>query len=899
MGSEHFLIMKFLRKVRAFFRKGKLEADMAEEMRVHLEMQAERNRATGMEKDAARYAALREFGNVPVVQEQARDVRGWRGFDELQQDVRSALRQIRKSPGFAVVVVLTLGFGIAVNSVLFGMADMVFFRPSKLPEPDRLVIVLHRSDLVKMPHGLSYPDYRDYRDRMQSVDALVASMPMAANFSADGAAPQRTWIEVVSPNAFSGLGVTVARGRALLPSDGEAAGGALVTVVSHEFWQTQLGGVSDVVGRPIRLNGQTFSIVGVTAPGFHGFHSMLAMSAFVPSGALGTLKASSAGMLEWRSAPGWRITGRMKPGVTLDAVRAEAALVLEQLTKEYPNDHRNYRSTVVTESRARPDPSVAELLPVFAVLFLGLVTLVLLTACANVANLMIARAATRQREFALRAALGAGRRRLLRQLLVESLVLAAIAGVAGWLLANTMGQLMARFAPAGDMPVAMDTSSTWQNYVFVVVVSLVAGLASGVMPALRASRIDLVAQLKQGPTGVAGRGRHRLRDMLVVGQVATSVVVLICAGLFLQSLRRVQTVDLGFRPERLLLMSYDLSLQGYGEERIRNFNRDVVARVQALPGVEAAALSSHLPFDNQISAREVRPENPGSHLKEGVASVNITFVSPGFMTTSGMRLRHGRTLSDSDQPETTRVAVINVAMAETIWPQQDAIGKRFQPWKDGPWIEVVGVAETAKYMMLAEAAAPAYFVPIAQEGGAPVTLVVRTIGNPTTHTKSVRDALLAIDPQLPVYEVRTMEDLMATSVFALMPLRMGMTMAAVQGGITLLLSIMGLYAVVSFGVAQRTKEIGIRMALGADPKRVVALVLREGMRLSLFGVIAGLVFAVMLGLVLSKVLFGLGAFEPVTIGVVIALMLGTTALACWLPARRASRVDPMVTLRAE
>jgi predicted permease len=306
-----------------------------------------------------------------------------------------------------------------------------------------------------------------------------------------------------------------------------------------------------------------------------------------------------------------------------------------------------------------------------------------------------------------------------------------------------------------------------------------------------------------------------------------------------------------------------------------------------------------MPFDNQINGREIRPENPGAHLKEGVAAAKISVVSPGFLETAGMRLRHGRALGDADQANTPRVAVVNAALAEVVWPGQDAIGKRFQPWKDGPWIEVVGVAETAKYMMLAEGPTPAFFVPLAQEATAPLTLAVRTVREPAALTNRVRGELLALDPQLPVYEVRTMEALMSSSVFALMPLRMGMTMAAVQGAITLLLSIMGLYAVVAFGVTQRTKEIGIRMALGADPGRIVAAVVREGMRLSAVGVIAGLLVSGLLGLGLSKVLFGLGAIEPVIFGAVIGLMLGTTALACWLPARRAAKVDPMVALRAE
>lgn len=892
-------IASFVFRLKSLFRRKELDTQLAEEIRTHVELAAEAKRAAGLSPEEARNAALREFGNVASIEERARDERGWRWVDELRQDTRTALRQIAKSPGFAAVVVLTLAFGIAVNAVLFGMVDLFFLRKSTLPEAERIALLMHRSDMIQMPHGMSYPDYRDYRDRLRTVEALVAAMPAPANLSADGATPQRTWVEVVSPNAFTALDLSAVRGRTLLPSDGETKGAAPVAVLSYDCWQTKFGGDPDIVGRVVRLNGKPFTVVGVAREKFHGFHGMMAMSAFVPAGAIDTFRPTAADLLEWRASPSWRTLARLRPGVSIEELRAEAAVVLEQIAREHPVEHRQVRSVVLAESRSRPDPSVAEFLPVFLVLFLGLVTLVLFTACANVTNLMIARAATRQREFTVRSAVGASRGRLIRQLLVESVVLAGLAGAAGWVISEAMGRLMARFTPQGDIPIAVDASPSGLGIAFVVGISLVAGVASGLWPALRASRIDLVSQLKRGNEDLPSDRKHRLRDLLVMGQVTMSLIVLVCAGLFLQSLRRVQGVELGFRPERLLMMSFDLALQGYAEDRARNFNDELLARVRALPGVEAASLTSHMPFDNQINARETRPENPSGTLKDGVAPAKLSIVSPGFLEGIGIRLRRGRTLTKADQPNTPRVAVINVAMAELCWPGQDAVGKRFQPWRDGPWIEIVGVVETSKYMMLAEPATAAFFVPLTQEPVGPVTLVVRTAGDPAAQTSGVRAELQALDRQLPVYDVRTMEDLMGTSVFALLPLRMGMTLAAVQGGITLLLSIMGLYAVVSFGVTQRAREIGIRMALGADPKRVVRLVLGEGARLSACGVGVGVIVSLLLGMGLAKVLFGLGAVEPVTFVAVVGLMLGTTVLACWWPARRAARVDPVVTLRAE
>lgn len=891
--------MKLFRRFGSLFNKKNLDAEMAEEMQAHVELQTEHNREAGMEPAEARYAALRQFGNVALVQEQVREQRGWLWLDQLLQDARYAVRQIAKSPGFAAVVVLTLAFGIAVNSALFGIMNVFFLQTSSLPGAERLVILMHRTDMMKMPIGLSYPDYRDYRDRLKNVEGLIAFMPTPAHLSADGAAPQRTWVEVVSPNAFVEIGVPAVLGRVLVPADGEAKGAAPVAVLSYDHWKNHFGSDPGILGRVVRLNGKPFTVVGVAPERFHGFHSMIAASAFVPAGAIDTFRPGLADSLEWRGAPMWRVMGRLKPGVSLETARAEVLALLEHLTKEFPDTHRNYRPFVIPENRARPDPSVAEYLPVFAALFVGLVALVLASACANVANLMIARAATRQHELTVRAALGAGRGRLIRQLLVESLLLAAIAGIVGWLLANVAGWAMHTLAPPADPPVATDFAPGWRSYLFTAVISLVAGLASGLLPALRASRFDLVGQLKRGTAEAMTGGRHRLRDMLVIGQVTMSLVVLISAGLFLQSLRRVQSVDLGFRPERLLMLSYDLSLQGYDDSRSRNFNDALLARVRAIPGVESAGLTSHVPFDKQINAREVRPENPPPQLKDGIAQAKIAMSSPGFAETLGVRLRQGRGLRATDQANTPRVAVINVAMASVCWPGQEAVGKRFQPWKDGPWIEVAGVTETAKYMMLSEPPTPSFIMSLAQETTAPVTLLVRTLGEPSALASRLRSEVQALDPQLPLYDVQTMDELMGSSVFAELPLRMGMGMALVQGGISLVLAIMGLYAVVAFGVAQRSREIGIRMALGADAGRVVTLVVREGMRLSAIGVAAGLLFSVLLGLGLSKVLFGLGAVEPVTFGVVILLMLGTTALACWLPARRAAKVDPMIALRAE
>jgi len=816
-------------------------------------------------------------------------------------DLKSAFRQLFKSPGFSAVVVLTLAFGVAVNITIFGMVRMFLFRRLPVPEADRLVLVMQRDEAYKMPMGLSFPDFKDYRERARQVGDLLAYMPNPAHLSAEGQAPERAWIEVVTPNAFQALAVPAAVGRTLLPSDGEAAGAAPITVLSYDCWQNRFGSDPTIVGRAVILNGHPFTVVGVAQPGFHAFSVMWTVSAWVPTGALDSLNKERAGLLGWRNAAGvWRVMGRLVPGATLAAARAEAAVIMSQLVREYPDDHHNTRAVVMPESQARPDPAFADFLVAFTALFVGLVGLVLFIACANVANLLLARAATRQKELTLRAALGAGRGRLVRQMLIESLPLAALAGVAAWLVAAWGGGLLQRFAPVGDIPVNTDPGPAWPNVVFTAAISLAAALGSGLLPALRASRIDLVDDLKEGAGGWATPGRHRLRNLFVVSQVTFSAVVLICAGLFLRSLQHMRTVDLGFRPDHLLLVSFDLGLQGYTNDRGQAFARQLLERVNALPGVRQASLSSHIAFDVLgYNGRDIWPENPPPQMKEGNTSVGVAQVAPDYPELMGMRLRRGRPLAATDTADTPRVAVVNQALADLCWPGQDALGKRFRPWKDGPWIQVVGVTDTSKYLMLTEPARPYFYEPLAQAYAAPLTLVIRTQGDPTALTGPVRAAFRMLDPNLPLYGARTMEELMGTSALALLPMRMGVMLAGVQGLIGLALAAMGLYAVVSFGVAQRTREIGIRMALGADSVIVMRTVVREGIRLTVAGLVAGFALAFGLGFGLSHILYGLGAVDPLVFGGVIVLLLATAALACWLPARRATRVDPLVALRAE
>ncbi len=813
-------------------------------------------------------------------------------------DLKFALRQLAKSPGYTLVVVLTLAFGVAVNTNIFGLVGRFFLQDMQVPDAGRLALILERSDAVNMPHGISFPDFKDYQAHATSFSCLLAYFSQAAHISTDGHDAERGWIETVTANGFTALNVSAALGRTLLPSDRDDSGAPPVAVLTYRYWQRRFGGDASVIGRTITLNGRPFTIVGVARAGFNSFGSSMLMDAFVPAGAIVHVYGDGLKFLDNRGISIWRALGRLKPGVTIAAANAEIAILSRQIAQDFPDTHKSTRHFVMAENRCRPDPSVADFTPVFSVLFVGVVILVLVIACANVANLMLARAITREKELTMRAALGAGRWRLIRQLLVESMLLAALAGVVGWFLAGEIGGLFARFAPQSDIPINTDATPATRDYLFTVVVSLLAGMASGIVPALRASRVDLVESMKEGAGGRMTGGKHRLRNLLVVGQVMFSLVVLICAGLFLQSLNRARSVAPGFRSDHLLMASFDLGLGGYTEKRGQEFTSQLLDKVRAFPGVEAAGVTQYAPFDYYVQICDVWPEN-APRLQNGSTSTKFTRVDPGYLPMMGLRLSRGRLLAETDNETAPRVTVVNRALADVCWPGQDAIGKRLCLWRDGPLVEVVGVMETAKYWTISEPPQPFLYLPLRQDYSSPLTLMVRTRGDPAFLVNDVRAAVRALDPNLPLYGVHTMDDLMEQSIFALLPMRMGAAMAGVQGVIGLLLAVMGLYAVVSYGVSRRTHEIGIRMALGANARDVLRLVLYEGMRLTIAGLVVGLVLAAGLGFVMSKLLYGLGAIDPLVIAGVTFLLAATAGLACWLPARKATRVNPLEALRTE
>jgi putative ABC transport system permease protein len=896
--------MNLLSRLRSLFRRSRLDREMDDELRFHVEEQTQRNVAAGMAPDEAARAARKRFGWADRIREEGRDARGWVWLESVAKDVRFSLRTLRRSPGFTVVAVLTLALGLSANVTIFSLISYFFFQPLPVRDADRLAVVVRRSEKIDFPHGLSWPDYRDLRGQVGEFSDMIALFFCPVHLGAEGRLPDRTWIEAVSGNYFSALGVEPALGRLFLPEEGERPEADPIVVLAHHYWRRQFGGDPSLIGRTITINGRPLTVVGVAAEGFTSAQWALAPAAFVPATMAGRLLPGADVSLENRYLELFKVVGHLKPGVSAEQATAAVEVAAKRLDAEYRPTEGPARTYVIPERLSRPDPSVSGFMPFAAAVFMAMVSLVLFIACANVANLMFSRAIARQREMGIRAAVGGSRGRLIRQLLTECIILALIAGLFGLALSQWSSVLLARFAPQGDIPVQPDQRWDWHATVFTAVASVLAGVLTGLAPALRATAVDVQTVLKSGGLGT-GRTHHLFRSGLVVSQVAFCVVVLVCGGLFLRSLTRISIVDLGFRPNGIAMVSLDLGLQGYSDERGRQFLEELTGRVRALPGVESAGVASTVFFDNRFDLRSVTSENPlpagATGREDGAIPAGFNRVDPDFLGTMDVTLLQGRMFTRQDDGSAPSVAIINETLARRLWPEagRDVLGRRFHFEGEQASVEVVGVVRDGKYIMLGEDPRPYVFVPLAQHYVSPAALHVRTAGDPLALVPTLRQTVRELDSNLPLFNARTMEEHMRSSAFAFMPLRMGAALAGAQGLLGLALAVMGVYGVVAYSVTQRTREIGIRVALGAQRLDVLRLVVRGGLRLTLIGVVLGLLMALGLSRLLSGMLYGLDPTNLPVFASVTLTLVGVALLACHLPARRATRVDPMVALRAE
>jgi macrolide transport system ATP-binding/permease protein len=812
-------------------------------------------------------------------------------METLFQDLRFGVRHLLKSPVFTTVAVVSLALGVGANVAIFSLLNTVLLRPLPVERPDEVIAINLVNERNSNFVSFSYPNYKDFRDRAEGFAGIYAHRFVPISLSSNGA-NERLWGYLVSGNYFEILGVRAAAGRMLASSDDLTPGGSPVAVLSYGCWQQRFGADPNIVGKTILLNDKTFEVVGVAPEGFKGTEIVYTPELWAPMTMAREIEPGST-WLEKRGNGVLFAGGRLAPGVT--AAQGEAALnaTMKRLIEEYPDDNTG-RAVMVTPP-GLIIPALRDATVGFAGVMMATVVLVLLVACTNLAGLLLARATVRRKEIATRLAIGSGRTRIVRQLLTESVLLSVAGGVAGVLLAVWLVDLAASFRPPVDFPLTIDLNVDWRVLTFALAVSVTTGIVFGLAPALQATRTDLVSALKDGAS--AGYRRSRLRNALVVAQIALSLVLLVAAGLVVRTLQHVQVVGPGFNTEHAVTMSVDLSLQGYDQERGQQFYTQTLDRVREIPGVRMAGLASYLPLSLNMNTTNIhiegRPEEKGSEMPEAM----YFNASPDFFPAMGVPMLAGRDFAASDTRDVPEVAVVNETFARQFWPGENAIGKRFS-WgsAEGPFVEIVGIVADGKYFSLAEDPRPVVFSPLAQSYSSNASLVVRTNGDPTALIGTIRREVRELDPNLPLFDVKTLTEHASISLF---PMRVGAAVAGGFGLVALALAALGVFGVIAYSVAQRTREIGVRMALGATPGDVARMIVRQGMTLGLVGLGIGLLVALLLTPLMASVLVGVDPRDAATFGGISALLAAVVFFACYLPAHRATRVDPTKALRAE
>jgi putative ABC transport system permease protein len=819
-------------------------------------------------------------------------------MENLLKDVKYAWRMLLKSPGFTAVAVLALGLGIGANTAIFSIFNSILWRPLPVKNPQEIVSVSSTGIVGDFPLNLSYLDVLDYRELKTVFSDLIAYTPSPVSLGAEGR-PERAWAELVTGNYFAMLGVEPVRGRLFAQDEGWVLGKDPVLVLSYKYWQKRFGGDSRVIGTTVTMNKHPFTIIGVAPANYRGAYYFLEPDMYVPLTAISFLDPDNADSLNRRDAAYLRVLGRLQPGVTWQQAMAAAAPTDQRLAKEFPDTYKGRHLRVMPELSDRPEPGLGGFMTKAAAVFMLLVGLVLLIACANVANLILARANARRKELATRTALGATRWRTVRQLLTESVLLALFGGIVGLGFARWAAWGLMSIQIPGDLPLKLfDLSMDWKIFAFSFLIALATGLVAGLLPALKASGSDVAETLKAGGrSGGSSVAHHRFRNGLVIGQVAVSLLLLACSGFFIRSFQNSAREDMGFRQDHTLIMSLDLGLQGYKEARGQQFYKQLSERVKAMPGVRDAAITSYVPMGYENSLVNVYPEGQVNVDQKAETAFN-DMAQPAYFRTAGVPVIQGREFKETDTASAPLVAIVNETFAKKFWPGQDAIGKVFRTKKDGPPIQVVGLTKTGKYLFLYEPPQPYAYFPLGQRYNSTATLMVYTQDDPRAFTGAVREEIRNLDAGLPVYNVTTMEQHVKYGK-PLLPARLGAMLVGAFGLLGLVLASVGVYGVVSYSVSQRTQEIGIRTAMGAQRFNVLAMVLRQGMTMAGAGTLIGIALAFLLFRALKTFLYGVHSTDLATLGSVSALLLAVAFAASYIPALRATRVDPVVALRQE
>ncbi len=825
-------------------------------------------------------------------------------METLWLDIRYAVRMLIKNPGFSAIAILSLALGIGANTTIFTVVNAILLHPLPVKDISRLVEVdtvdtktrVTTANVTKL--GMSYPNCQDYGRQNQvfsGLSCIAGPLPLTWSGSAE---PKQVFGQMVTANYFDVLGVTPVKGRFFLPDEDTKPGGNNVVVLSYSLWVNKFGSDPNIVGKALTLNATPYTVIGVGPRGFKGaFVFGNAEEVWIPvSMYTQVLAGFFKDNFNDRRFLDMGVIARLKDGVSLSEAEASLKTIASQLEKAFPKDNASRSVALTPLADAAVGVNTRGQIVLAGGLMMGIVGLVLLIACVNVANLLLAQAARREKEMSLRAALGAGRRRVIRQLLTESLVLAVLAGVLGIVIAYAGRAVLWSYRPPflqdGDLDIAFDS----HVLLFTFSVALLTAVLTGLAPALKVARPNLIEVLKVGGRGGSvSWARNRFRSLLVVTEIALALVALVGAGLFVRSMQNAQRVDPGFESRDLFVFAFDLGALHYDEAHAQQYFRDAIERAEASPGVASATIASNFPLGGGF-ARTVFPEGEDESSGYRGTLTQLNDIAPNFFKTLRIPLVSGREFTDADRKDTTPVVIASEAMAKQFWPNENAVGKRFHFFGETQLREVVGIARDTVVNTIGEEPQPLAYLPLTQDFSPAVTMQVRTTGKPEPIIATVRSHVQSLDTNLALTNWNTIGELLDQGLWA--P-RMGAALLTVFGGVALILAVVGVYGVLSYSVNQQTREIGIRMAMGAQTGSVLSLVVKQGMRLAIVGLVLGLVVAFAAMRVLSSLLFGVSAHDPLIFGSVTLILATSAILACYIPARRAAHVDPLVALRYE
>jgi predicted permease len=883
------------------FWRPNVAADVDTELTFHVDARTQELCESGFDQAAARAQALREFGDLDRARRSLREMderhaalaRRARLTAGLAREIRVALRGLARNPGLSAAVAITFALGIGVTSAMYSVVDAYLFRPLPGTYGGSLIVLGRTEREIAIPHVLSYPDFRDFRADTAVFQSLAAYSTRPADLNTDGGS-ERLWFDDVTANYFSTLGLSAMLGRTFAPGEDDGALAHPVIVLTYKGWKKHFGGDSAVVGRVVRINEHPVTVIGVMPPSFHGVRALLDIDALA---ALNQVWPAYGDALENRATVLVEVFGRLRPGVSVAKAKEAVRLRAKQLEREYPATNKDVGAVLVPEQYARPSIAVSGAVPVVGAVFMALVFLVLLVACANVSGLLLARVTARGQELAIRTAIGASQWRLVRPVLVECALLALLGGAGAVAVASVAAREIAGIRVATDTPIRWGVQLDGRIILFTVFATLIAVVATVIAPASAARKRDVNHCLRTGGAS-ASLERRRLRSALVIGQIAVSVVVLVSAGLLARSYAYAARMNLGFRTDSVMMLSTSVR-QTYDTTRGQALYRELVRRAAQVPGVQSAALTRYLPFGFERDNLNVFPIASPVRVPASGYSYFTNLVGGEYFATMGIPLLSGRTFTDRDDATSPAVAIVNEAFAKATWPGETAVGKRFHLRSvDGPIVEVVGVVDGMQDLLIGETPKPYVFRPMSQNYQSDVTLLVHTSVPEASIVPSLRAVISGLDPTLPSFDVRSMDDHIHNGQ-ALLFTRLGSIFAAVFGLLALALATVGIYGVISYAVTQRTREIGVRVALGAQLPVILRLVVGQGMRLACVGVAVGLLLSVASTGALSTILVGIKPRDPLVLTIAIGIVTLVAVAATLIPARRAASIDPLTAIRSD